>query len=226
MADHPGIRVIGIIYLYAVRERGKTRTLEALANLCYRPALTETVNPAPLFRFASYLGGTLLVDTTGFWEAAARKGADDFFLARFEKGKEVHRVKRPDAPLFKDLEHYEVFGPTAIATNRPVPSVLESRCFPIRMPAAPGDYAWPIQTEGLELRDRLLGWRAGNIQVELPTLPSTIWRGRFRDICVPLSYLIRLIGKEALEPQLNSLVDALKEMEQVRKEQDRDSLEG
>ncbi len=72
----------------------------------------------------------------------------------------MHRVKRPDAEPFKDLVHYDVFGPTAIATNQMVPTTMHSRGFPIPMPLVPGAYAEPDSVEGLRLRERLLAFRA------------------------------------------------------------------
>ena len=63
----------------------------------------------------------MLLDVSNFWPQVQRRGSEEFFLIRFEKGRQIHRVKRPEAEPFKDLAHYEVFGPTVIATNHLAP---------------------------------------------------------------------------------------------------------
>lgn len=220
LSDQPGIRRSGIVNLFGDKERGKSRTLTGLGSLVYRANLTETVNEAMLFRFADYFGGTLLLDVSDFWPQVQKRGAEDFFLCRFEKGRTVHRVNRPDAEPFKDMDHYEVFGPTAIATNHLAPSKLLSRCFPISMPLKPGLYPEPDLQCGLILKERFLAFRAHMLAQALPE-PSVIGSGRWQDISAPLTQIASLMGHEVL----NVLRVALEDMERGRANQERESVE-
>jgi len=220
LADHPEVERIGIVNLFGDMERGKSRQLTGLGGVVYRPNLTETVNEATLFRFADYLGGTLLLDVSNFWPQVQRRGSEEFFLIRFEKGRQIHRVKHPEAEPFKDLAHYEVFGPTVIATNHLAPPKFLSRTFPISMPLKPGRYPQPDPEMGIQLRERLLAFRARMLGTALPE-PELVGSGRWQDISAPLTQLAKLMPAEMLAV----LLHALEDMGHIRHEQERESVE-
>jgi hypothetical protein len=222
ITDHPHLHYSGEIYLYGDGERGKGKILVGLQNLAYRPELTETVNMATMFRFSEHVAGTLLIDSSDFWNKVLRKDADDFFLNRFEKGRKTHRVTHPEAGPFQDMNHYSTFGATGIATNSPVPEVMHSRCFPIEMPLAPGRYPPADRVQGLRLRERLLAWRALQIphyEKPLP-VPDVVGEGRWQDISGVMTQIAKLIGIDT-----SRLRVALKYMKGTKEEQTRDTIE-
>ena len=220
LADHPDIDHLGILLVFGNRERGKGRLLRAAGHLVYRAALTETVNEATIFRLAERLGVTIMFDVSNLWTKVSKRGSDDLLLLRFEKGGQVVRVTRPEAGPFADMDYYDIYGPTAIATNEQLPDVMASRCFPIAMPVRPANYPSPDAVAGRRLRERLLAFRARMMGESLPP-PEIVGSGRWQDICAPITQLAVMANANVIA----SVTQALDAMSSLRSEQTRDSLE-
>ena len=220
IADHRDVSHSGVLYVYGNRERGKGRLLRAAAHLVYRGALTETVNEAALFRLAEYLGITALLDVTNVWTKVSKRGSEDLLLLRFEKGGQVIRVTKPEAGPFQDMSYYDIYGPTAIATNEQLPDVMASRCFPIAMPIRPAIYPSPDIAEATRLRERLLAFRARLMHESLPP-PEIVGTGRWQDICAPITQLAIMANSNVFD----SVSNALRQMADLRSDQTRDSME-
>ena len=86
----------GYIYLYAVPERGKTKTGQAMTYVAYRGIHQGNLREADLFRASEDLGATLFLDVLNLWKKAQREGSEDILLQRYEKGARVRRVLNPE----------------------------------------------------------------------------------------------------------------------------------
>ena len=213
----------GYIYLYAVPERGKTKTGQAMIYVSYRGIHQENLREANLFRSSHDLAATLFIDVSNISKKAIRESSLDIVLQRFEKGAKVQRVLHPEWGPFKDSRFYDIFGATVIATNEPINDIMESRSFPIDMPFAHSNFPKPQPHHGLPFRERLLAWRA-HFLIDKPVLPSPpqFPMGRLNDIATPLWQLIKLASPSHC-PQFEDIIN---EFTEKRRQGKASTLEG
>lgn len=210
-----------IICLFAVPERGKTRTGKALIYAAYRGLHVESLRDAYLVRVASNLHATIFFDVRDMWRKAEKAGSDDVILQRFERGVRVPRVMYPDRGPFNDTVYYDIFGPTIIGTNEGVHKILETRSISINMPESDRQFDNDITPENsLPLKERLLVFRASHMDSPLPDVSKPL-KGRLGDILQPLLQVIRLV-KPDREAAILRFVESL---QAERLEDKADSLE-
>jgi ribonucleotide reductase beta subunit family protein with ferritin-like domain len=211
----------GYIYLYAVPERGKTKTGQAIIYVAYRGIHQGNLREADLFRASEDLGATLFLDVLSLWKRAQREGSEDILLQRYEKGARVRRVLNPERGAFKDSRYYGVYGATVIASNEAISHILESRSFPVDMPYSPKNFPKPTPEAGLPLRERLVAWRARHLGLELPA-PKELTLGRLNDITTPLWQIINLVSPS----HLMLFEELIQEFSEKRREEKAVSIEG
>jgi hypothetical protein len=161
--DHKDIHYCPILLFYAVAERGKSRTGKSLSYLAFRGIHLSELREANILRYCQNLKSTLFFDIMDVWKKAERTGCEDILLGRFEKGQKASRVLFPDKGPFKDMQHYNVYGPTIIASNEPLHRILDTRCLQITMPNLPGNYENPHPETALDLKARLTAWRGKHL---------------------------------------------------------------
>jgi len=158
--DHPGIDYCPYLLFNAVPERGKSRTGKSIIYAAFRGIHLIELREATIFRYCQNLHGTLFFDLMDITKKAARGNCEDILLGRYEKGSRCNRVLRPDQGPFNDMEYFETYGPTLIASNEPLDKILETRCLPINMPNIPGNYENPRPEHAVYLKgtpDRMEG---------------------------------------------------------------------
>ena len=220
--DHKDIFYLPILLFYAVAERGKSRTGKSVSYLAYRGIHLCELREANILRYCQNLKSTLFFDIMDVWKKAERTGCEDILLGRFEKGQKSSRVLYPDKGPFKDMQHYDVYGPTIIASNEQLHKILDTRCLPITMPNIPGNYENPHPETALELKARLTAWRANHLYAQLPDMePLEGISGRLWDISKSLFLVNSLLD---VESQL--LKDAMISIAGERSESKQDSIEG
>ena len=182
-----------ILWLFAIPERGKTRTGKACVYVARRAIHVESLRDAYLIRVTQNLGATLFFDVLDIWNKAQKAGTEDILLLRYEKGATVPRVLYPDRGPYRDTVYYDIFGPTIVATNVTVSEIYATRAIQIIMPESSRRFENDILPEhGLELKERLTAFRARHLTEELP-LAEKPSRGRLGDILRPLRQIIRLV---------------------------------
>jgi hypothetical protein len=223
LQDHKDVHYIPEISFFAAPERGKSRTGKAITYASYRGIHVVDLREANLFRYSQNLRATIFFDMKNLWKKAEKSGSEDLILLRFEKGAKVSRVLYPDRGPFKDMVHYDVFGPTIIATNEALHKILDTRCISLPMPNKPGDYENPIPRKGLQIRERLTAWRARVGGMALPELePIPGLQGRLWDISKPLLQVCKMVAPD----KVNDVKEALLEVAHQRTEDNRASIEG
>ncbi len=223
MHDHQDIDYCPILLFYAVPERGKSRTGKSLSHLAYRGIPVSELREANIFRYSQDQHGTLFFDLMDVWKKATQKGCEDILLGRFEKGQKCSRVQHLDKGPFRDMEYYDIYGPTIIATNEQLHKILDTRCLSITMPNLPGNYENPRPILALDLKERLTAWRAKTIAAELPDMqPLKDISGRLWDITKPLfqvGLLVNPAGHDLLKESILAIAGE-------RGESKKDSIEG
>ncbi|MEJ5377081.1 MAG: CHC2 zinc finger domain-containing protein [bacterium] len=185
-----------IICLFAVPERGKSRTGKGMIHVAYRGIHVESLRDAYLVRVANNLGASLFFDVKDIWQKAEKNGSEDILLHRFEKGAKVPRVLYPERGAHQDIVYYSIFGPTIIGTNEGVHRILETRAVHIHMPETSRRFENDVTPElALPLKERLIAFRAKHLGETLADIPKPA-AGRLGDILKPLQQIIRLVKPE------------------------------
>lgn len=181
------------IWLYAIPERGKSRTGKGCMYIARRGLHVESLRDAYLIRVAENLGVSLFIDVIDLWKKAVRTGTEDILLLRYEKGATVPRVLYPDKGPHRDTVYFDIYGPTIVATNHMVSEIFATRAIQIVMPESDRQFENDVKPEdGLELKERLTAFRARHMDKALPhaTKPS---KGRLGDILRPLRQIVKLV---------------------------------
>lgn len=220
--DHPEIDYCGYLLFYAVPERGKSRTGKSVAYVAFRGVHLIELREPIIFRYTQNMHGTLFFDLLDVSKKAEQSRSEDILLLRAEKGVRCQRITNPDLGPFLDTTHYDIYGPTIIATNEQLHKILDTRCLPIIMPNRPGNYENPRPELALEYKERLTAWRAKNLTTKFTNLqPIEGISGRLWDITKPL-FLISTILKKQTIP----LLAAIKAISGERSESKQETLEG
>lgn len=210
-----------ILCLFAEPERGKTRTGLGIVYVCYRGLHLESLREAYIFRAATYYQATLFFDVLDMWKKLDKSDSTDIILLRFQKGAKVARVLYPDKGAYKDIEYFEIFGPTIIGTNKPVDRILETRAIQINMPESSKRFDNEVTQEAaLPLKARLLALRAYYLDEALPECEKPS-KGRLGDILRPILQVVKLINPAAESNMMNFIT----ELESTRKQDLSDSYE-
>lgn len=208
------VRYTPYLWLYAIPDRGKSRTGKGMIYVAYRGIHVESLREAYQVRFADEFQGSIFFDVADIMKKAEREGSEDILLHRYEKGGTVPRVNKPDQPFGTD--YYSMFGATLIATNEPVSDKLESRAIQVNMPETERQFENDVTPEGaLPLKERLVAFRARHLGESLADILKPASR-RLGDILKPIQQIIRLVKPEREAAFLN-LVRQLEEERQTAK---------
>ncbi|MEO5359181.1 MAG: hypothetical protein H7843_01895 [Nitrospirota bacterium] len=223
LQDHPDIHYMAMLLFYAVPERGKSRTGKSIIYVSYRGVHLVDLREANIFRYSENLRATLFFDLMDLWKKAVKNGAEDILLLRYEKGAKATRVIYPEKGAFEDMKHYNVYGPTLLATNENIHKILDTRCLNISMPNKPGEYENPTPEKALSLKERLTAWRARVMDKPLPAVEHVAeLSGRLWDIAKPLLQICKMVNPEGFD----DLKEALIEIAGQRIEDKKGSLQG
>lgn len=202
-----------LLLLQGPPERGKSRLAKALTWLSFRGIVNVSTSPAMLVRDRAWHRVTLTLDVEDLPKTIARGDyLGDLLLASYESGGQVRRCVRPDADPPDQADSLPAYGSTIVITNRPIrdDSPLASRCISVSMPEA-GEQLLPdalSPTEALPLRARCVAWAAqlASDGAELPEV-ETVFRGRLRDLALPLLRVLALVASSEMESVAALLAD-------------------
>ena len=187
------------VWLYAIPERGKTRTGKGCIYVARRGLHVESLRDAYLIRVAQDLNATLFIDVLNVQKKAEQNGTDDLLMLRYEKGATVPRVLYPDRGAHRDTVYYSIYGATLIATNEHLGDIFATRAVQVTMPESDRTFDKDVKPEdGLELKERLTAFRARHLLNELPEVRKPC-RGRMGDILRPLVQAVMLAAPERAE---------------------------
>jgi DNA primase catalytic core len=209
------------LWLYAIPERGKSRTGKGCVYIARRGLHVESLRDAYIIRIAENLGATLFFDVLDLWKKAEKTGTEDILLQRYEKGATVPRVLYPDRGPHKDMVYFSIYGPTIVATNHTVSDIFATRAIQIIMPESDRQFENDVKPEdGLGLKERLVAFRARHLKDELPQAQKPC-RGRLGDILRPLLQMLKI----AVPNEENRFIRLCQKLEQERYENLADTWE-
>lgn len=179
---YPAFRAVPYLSFTGPAGSAKTRALEILESLVFRPTLTANHSPALLFRSLHAYGGTFLLDEAEKLSNTKDSVANEILSvlhAGYKQGGTAGRLE-PVGDTYQPV-YFDVYGPKAIASITAPPPTLASRCIPFPMLRAEAKSEKPkrlIDEEKAQaIRDSLHSWALGYGQ-EIGKLPKM-------DVCPP-----------------------------------------
>lgn len=210
-----------ILYLYAVKERGKSRTGKGCLYVSRRGVFTETVREPDIIRWGNDHKAALGFDVKDFAKKIKRANCDDLLLARYERGSSSSRTLWPDKGAFRDTKTFKLFGATIVMTNRPVDDILESRTISIDMKPSSRTFNDPVLPEdALDLKARLTAFRFKHKDTMFIKLDKPL-PGRLGDIVSPLQQIVHTFFPE----KLDNFTKLLRLIAEKKQEEATDSFE-
>jgi len=209
-----------IIYLYGVKETGKTRAMEVLASVAFFAEILTAPTEATIFRAAQYFKTTLFLDELKIWGKDGNPDVANLVKSRYKRGIKVSRINM-NKKGEKQVEYYDVFSPLCISSNEKMSAPIEDRSliFLMQKNVKPEVEAEVDQNEAQNLRDRLTAWRAKHLFEDLPKVNSPA-RRRLGEITTPLVQAAILAGVndqilDELAGCITNIAERRKEMESV-----------
>lgn len=130
---YPALSAVPYIHLSGPANSGKSRTMDILSRMVFRPSMTSSLTGSALFRTRDMYGGVLLYD-----EAEAMKaGAADvvslrsILLAGYKRGAVATRIESQGNK--KVPKQYSCYGPVVLGAIQAMPAALASRCITVEM---------------------------------------------------------------------------------------------
>jgi hypothetical protein len=154
---------------------GKTRVLELLQQVGFRPMFTSSTSEAVIFRTLHAYGGTALIDEAERLGEPDMQGVLSNLLAGYKRGGCATRCEATGDGRFI-TRYFSVYGPKAFAAIREVPPTLASRSISVPMLRSPPGSPKPLLRLGEDgerwraLRDALhvLAMEHGSEWLDLP----------------------------------------------------------
>lgn len=222
-------QAVPYLFFWGTAGSGKTRALEVLRELTFRPYLSASPSPALVYRTLHIFGGTLLLDEAEKLKNATRDPAIQELLAvlqaGYRRGGAANRLEQV-GETFNPVS-FQVFGPKALASIGGPPPVLATRCITIPMLRAGEESPKPkrriVSDKAQPLRDALhvLALDHGSEFLELPerdVCPKGIF-GRNWELWQPILSLASWFEDYGAEGLLHLLQEhALRLVEQSQEE--------
>jgi len=201
-----------ILYFFADKERGKTRTAKGLIYIARRGVMTETLREANLIRWSRDHKATLLFDVKNFARKLDQAQAEDLVYGRAERGVVAARVLFPEKGAFKDTIRFEVFGPTIVTSNKMVDDIGLSRMILIEMKPSENIFTFePTKQNGKSLREKLTGMRLAHMNNDFVKCQKEE-TGRIEDMLIGYKGMI-----QTLFPALLDKYDQIKKIAKTQK---------
>jgi hypothetical protein len=132
----PGLGAVPYVAVSGPMGSGKSRILELLQKVAFRPLLTSSTSEAAIFRSLHAFGHTALLDEAERLRDPEMQGLLTNLLAGYKRGGCASRCEQAgDGQIV--MRHFSVFGCKAFAAINEVPPTLASRCIAVPMFRSP-----------------------------------------------------------------------------------------
>lgn len=192
---------------------GKTRFLQAIGVLCYRPMFVSGASSvSPIFRLIDMFNGTLIIDEADFSNSDAESEIIKIMNVGYYRNGVVLRAEKDQASSSEQWspQVYKVYGPKIMATRRPFTDrATESRCLTKRMttarprPEIPYILGQDFWDDATRIRNKLLKYRLDS----------------HRPVVID-----HALADESVEPRLNQVTMALKSIVDVEMREEIDTF--
>lgn len=121
------------VYLAGPAGSGKTRTMDVLSRMAWRPMMASSLTGPTLYRGRHASGGVLFLDEAERMKERSPDVAElqSALLAGYRAGGQVKRLE-PVGDTYR-MVSFDCFGPVVLGCIRGLPPALSSRCITVRM---------------------------------------------------------------------------------------------
>ena len=200
---YPVFPAVPYLYLAGPAGSGKTRTMDLIGRLAFRPTLSSNTTAANLFRSLHARGGSLLLDEAERLrddQSPEMAAISSILLSGYRHGVRASRMELI-GDTFKSVS-FDVYGPKLLACIRGLPPALASRCISVRLTrAAAGSEAAARSLNDSEddeqhVRDLLHCWMMEHSEKLLDTpAPASTLANRDAERWEPLLRIAVLTGQ-------------------------------
>jgi hypothetical protein len=193
---------------------GKSRILELLQQVVFRPLLTSSTSEAAIFRSLDAFGNTALLDEAERLREPEMQGLLANLLAGYKRGGTASRCEATGDGRFL-LRHFNVFGPKVFAAINELPATLASRSLAIPMFRSPKNSPKPklrVDDDAerwQSIRDALhtLALERGSEWLDLPSRQDVVpeMSGRNYELWMPLLTIAAWLEDHGARGLLDSL---------------------
>jgi hypothetical protein len=206
--NSPAFPAVPYLAIHGPSGSGKSRVLDCLKHVAFRPLLVSSTTAAAIFRTLDNRGGTLLFDEAEQLNAAESGATGELYpclLAGYKRDGVASRCDGED----NEPKEFSVYGPKVLTSIRELPETLASRCINLVMTRSrrgsekalksPDDSKYAPQWR--RLRDALhafsinRGGRMLALAEPEAVVPSAMFP-RSREIWAPLLQLAHLFEQE------------------------------
>lgn len=131
---YPALPAVPYVYLAGPPNSGKTRTMDVISRMVFRPLMAGNVSAASIFRTRHAYGGVMLLDEAermGDSRSPDVAEIQSILLLAYRRDGRVLRME-PSGDTFRTVS-FDVYGPTVIGAIRGMPPALASRCITVRL---------------------------------------------------------------------------------------------
>lgn len=148
---------------------GKTRFLDAIGGLCYKPIFTTgAINAAPVFRILDKHKGTFVMDEADMDKSDETQSIMKILNSGWTRGKPVMRCNPNNV---NEIQTFEIYGPKVLATRATYKDkALESRCYTTTLTKTerediPVQQGKEFEKEQDIIKNKLLAFRLKNFNI-------------------------------------------------------------
>jgi hypothetical protein len=131
---YPAWDAVPYLYVGGPMGSGKSRVLEVLQRVVFRPLSSSNVTAPTLFRSLHAQGGVLLFDEAERLRQSTpeQNEIQSVLLSGYKRGGTATRLEPQPDGTFRPVQ-FAVYGPKALACIAGLPSTLSSRCIQVMM---------------------------------------------------------------------------------------------
>jgi hypothetical protein len=228
---HPLFTTYPFLYFHGTRGVGKSKTLNFIRMVAFNAINSVGITASSLFRCCQGQAATLLIDESGYLRNKQRY--DELRTLLYGRYKDGATVQRTDRDTGR-VQHYRVFGPTALANIEGLEDVLQDRVIEIVMlrslnPAILNSEISEDNPVWQRIRNKLYRlahrrWREleqtteQTEQTDQPTIPlgGGVLSGRALELWKPILQLAKWVGEDVF----NLVLQYAQTHEEMRREEE------
>lgn len=219
-------KIVPYIFFLGPMASGKTRGLECLNQLCYRPIFAASISAASLFRVLEAWHPTLLLDETEIYNKENMAEVLSLLNSGYRRGQCALRVKGTEQGN-PEIANFDVFGFKALAGTQELADTLQSRCIITAMSKAVRRLnIFVDEAKAQQLRNKLLLYRFLNLGTADDNMIVTFLQENqgFRNARV-IELFISLLQVAPTQQIKDNLLELMKQITQSRLDAEQASIE-
>jgi len=203
------------LFFFGPAASGKTRALEILASIGFRPLQTASATIASIFRVIEMWHPTVFFDETEVYMKKDRSELLNLLNNGYRRGFFALRAEESKAGGY-EVKPYECFGFKALAGTKDLMDTLKSRSIVFSMSKATREIRQEIDEDWARaIREKLLMYRFKMLAKKEPPENPNILRGRLRELFDPLIIVAPPTEKNPIIQQAQKIEATLKEEEET-----------